>query len=570
MIENFVNKIHVGHVIDVLKQIPGNSIDVCVTSPPYWGLRDYGKSTSVIWDGDVNCKHEWGDKIIKHSYGNVGNNPSIGNQKIDAMRGTENKGNFCIKCGAWNGQLGLEPHPQMYINHIVEIFREVGRVLKDSGTLWLNIGDTYCGGGTHHGKWKESGKHRLSKGNDYMSGLEPQAATNLDMDDKWLQPKQQLMIPERVAIAMQEDGWIKRNTVIWYKPNAMPSSVKDRMNTTYEMIFFFSKARRYYFDLDSIRAPHKYPKDVIRRILQDKKDNINPFAKGSEDKQWRRDIKVKEYKSKYKKNHGQTLQGLIRNQSIAKDRAISRKEAEKLFPNNESLQKEYIKYVHNHSGHFKGKNPGDTWIINTKPFKGAHFAVYPTTLIERILKCAAPREVCSKCGKNRKRIIELGKIIFKGGSNKGKLSNNLESIKLSKIKCKAVETREHITVGWSKCNCNKEFKPGIVLDTFMGSGTTGLVAKQMGLNWIGIELNEQYAREIAIPRIGSGTVEMYDVDRVKIVKVLEERKIEKLSDNIPTGKNPKCPFTVECTFRINNLCYMNPNKRVKYCPEVDK
>jgi len=308
--------------------------------------------------------------------------------------------------------------------------REVKRVLKDSGTLWLNLGDTYYGSGKGIGGNKDKSKE--------IYQLPKEDKPKYEYNGKWLQPKQQLMIPERVAIAMQEDGWILRNKIIWYKPNAMPSSVKDRLNTTYESIFMFSKSRKYYFDLDSIRVPHK-TMDTGKRKKHDSK-------------YYKDDVKSK----------------LLRHEGIS------------INP--------------------LGKNPGDTWIINTKPFKGAHFAVYPTTLIERILKCSAS-------------------------------------------------------------------KSGIVLDTFMGSGTTGLVAKQMGLNWIGIELNEKYAREIAIPRIGEGIVELYDVNRCEIPKSISKEPI--VNNSIPTGKNPKCPFTVECTFRVNGLCYMKPKKRVKYCPKLE-
>lgn len=424
-IEDWTNKIHNGHVVDILKEMPSRSIDVAVTSPPYWGLRDYGDITKVKWD-------------------------------------------------KWEGQLGLEPHPQMYIDHLVTIFREVKRVLKDSGSFWLNLGDTYCGGDTHHGKWKEAGKHKLSKGKDYMSGIELQSASGLNMNGKWLQPKQKMLIPERVAIALQEDGWILRNDIIWYKPNHMPSSVKDRLTSSYEHVFLFVKSRKYYFDLDSIRVPLKI--SSLKRLSQD-----------------------------LTKQHGGSKE-----KAYVKDNII---------PAGGDI-KTPSKILKRMKANPKNKNPGDMWTINTKPFKGAHFAVFPTTLIERILKCACPKEICSQCSEIRKRILEKAGQFQRRWSTKNKKDSPYNK----------QDSYQNIyeTVGWTKCNCGVEFKGGIVLDTFIGSGTTGVVAKQLGLNFIGIELNPKYCK-IASKRIGN--IPIVKFEKKKVIKK-EEKKVnwEKMFD----------------------------------------
>lgn len=167
------------------------SIDAVITSPPYWGLRDYG------------C----------------------------------------------NGQIGLEKHPSEYINHLVSVGKEIKRVLKKTGSFYLNLGDTYCGGG------KNKPSQTVGKNNSYQyGGVQPNC--NLDFDGGWLQPKQLMLIPVRVAIALQDDGWVLRNDIIWHKPNPMPSSVKDRLNCTFEHVFHFVKSRKYYYNLDMIREPH--------------------------------------------------------------------------------------------------------------------------------------------------------------------------------------------------------------------------------------------------------------------------------------------------------------------------
>lgn len=234
---------------DVVKPFPldDGSIDVVITSPPYWGLRDYGVRS--VFGGDPKCKHIWGGKIPPRGSksGKHGPNSTIGAKKgqDDARRG---KGSgFCKICGAWKGQLGLEPHPQMFIDHLVMIFGEVKRVLKKSGSFYLNLGDTYYASGGAGGDYNEGG---LREG-------QPKYKQEKTQRSNWLQPKQLLGIPERVMIALQDDGWILRNKNVWHKLNSMPSSVKDRLNNTWEPVFHFVKSRKYYYDLDNIREPHK-------------------------------------------------------------------------------------------------------------------------------------------------------------------------------------------------------------------------------------------------------------------------------------------------------------------------
>lgn len=151
-----LNKIYIGHALEVLKNLPESSVNTCVTSPPYWGLRDY-KTTPATWQG------------------------------------------------GWVGELGAEPDFNQYINHLCDVFDEIKRVLKDDGTCWVNIGDTY-------------------------------------------RNKNLSLIPFRFVIEMQKRGWIVRNTIIWHKPNAVPASTKDRFTVDFEYLFFFSKNKKYYFE----------------------------------------------------------------------------------------------------------------------------------------------------------------------------------------------------------------------------------------------------------------------------------------------------------------------------------
>jgi len=397
-IDDWTNKIHNGHVLDILKEIPNRSVDVVVTSPPYWGLRDYGSATSIIWDGDSNCKHEWGISQSPIHAGQV-TQTKYRDRPSSSKAGRKTTGNFCSKCGAWNGQLGLEPHPQMYIDHLVQIFREVKRVLKDSGSFWLNLGDTYCGSGvSNKPKWK----HKESIGTPNK--------TKLEYNGKWLQPKQKMLIPERVAIALQEDGWILRNDIIWYKPNHMPSSVKDRLTSSYEHVFFFVKNNKTLFWTNRFTGelvcekPNQY---YVHYISQEQRFT-RPMKSCIADEDW------------FDKEDGNTI--LLFNYAWIGHpyyfdldnikvlcKPLNRWGGNTIKVPKDSKAKgknEYaVQYRERKLQPTPFKNPADMWAINTKPFKGAHFAVFPEKLVERILKAACPRWICPKCGKPRVRIL---------------------------------------------------------------------------------------------------------------------------------------------------------------------
>lgn len=199
-----INQIICGDALTVMKSWPANSIDMCLTSPPYWKLRDY-RIVQIFSDG-------------------------------------------------WKGQLGLEPTIEMYIEHLTMAFNEVKRVLKNTGTLWLNIGDSYGGSGKGFGdknpdpKFKGGGRERTL------------------MPNRLNKAKCLLMIPERLSLSLIQNGWILRNKISWIKPNCMPSSAKDRLTNKWEPVYLFVKSQKNYFDLDSVREPHTYLWDLERRI----------------------------------------------------------------------------------------------------------------------------------------------------------------------------------------------------------------------------------------------------------------------------------------------------------------
>ncbi len=243
-----LNHIYTGDCLDVLSSMPSESIDCCVTSPPYYGLRDYEVEPS-IWGGDPECAHKWGKVVRKGtSGGKKSKKVQIkGKENFQIVAGHEQ--NYCAKCGAWRGALGLEPSPEMYIDHLCSIIMELHRVLKKTGTLWLNIGDSYAGSNIV-GRTDIDEKFAFAKG----SSLEGKTQS---FDWGYLKPKNLCFIPTRVAIELQKRGWCVRNDIIWHRPNQMPAPVKDRCILSHEHFFLLSKSRKYYFDYKAIQEPYE-------------------------------------------------------------------------------------------------------------------------------------------------------------------------------------------------------------------------------------------------------------------------------------------------------------------------
>lgn len=251
--------IYCGDALTVLRTWPDESIDCCVTSPPYWGLRNYGVE----------------------------------------------------------GQVGLEPTPEEYVEKLVTIFREVKRVLKKEGTLWLNLGDTYCGTGN-------KGECKDPKNPNGRNGQ----AVAVNRKVKGLKPKDLVGIPWRVAFALQAQGWYLRSDIIWYKPNAMPESVKDRPTKAHEYIFLLAKSERYYYDADAIKEKARKPHWTFTKAarLQRNQASGGAVTGGCGDK---------------------VSQGPYRNKRTV-------------------------------------------WEVATKPFKEAHFATFPPDLIKPCILAGCP------------------------------------------------------------------------------------------------------------------------------------------------------------------------------------
>lgn len=323
--------IHVGDCREVLRTLPDASVHTCVTSPPYFGLRDYGVE----------------------------------------------------------GQIGLEPSPDEFVRALVQVFREVRRVLRDDGTLWLNLGDSYA----NDTKWggSTSGKHAQAiHGN---SGI-GRRRTNTGLKSKDL-----MGVPWRVAFALQADGWYLRQDIIWHKPNPMPESVRDRCTKSHEYLFLLSKSERYYFAAAAIAEP--LAEASIQRLSQ---PNLEEQA-GS-------------HRVPGKTNDPMKAVGGSKRNTFA--RATKETAGEHGQKPQHRPDREPVDYG---SG---TRNKRSVWTVPTMPFREAHFATFPEALIEPCILAGAPAG-------------------------------------------------------------------GVVLDPFMGAGTTAVVAERLGRRWIGSELNPEYA-----------------------------------------------------------------------------
>jgi DNA modification methylase len=353
-----------GDCLNVLPTLPAASVQCCVTSPPYWGLRDYGTAT---WEGgEAGCNHRAPDEAGQTT------KPTNG-QREHAGRFA---GPTCYKCGARriDSQLGLEATPEEYVANMVKVFREVGRVLRNDGTLWVNMGDSYAG--STSGNTNGSGKSGLK--NDGRNEASRQASLGIQAADMatmaikkekppGLKPKDLCGIPWRLAFALQADGWYLRSDIIWSKPNPMPESVTDRPTKAHEYIFLLTKQERYFYDAEAIKEPNQ--------------------NNGARDAGYLTDATLRPHNGATDgKGLGGYRMGSVEN----------------------------------------GRNRRTVWTVATQPYSEAHFATFPEDLIKPCIMA---------------------------GSRLG----------------------------------------DTVLDPFGGSGTTGLVAIELGRRAVLIELNPKYA-----------------------------------------------------------------------------
>ena len=361
---NLTAEVLVGDNRQTLRLLPDCSVQTVVTSPPYFGLRDYG--TKSWTGGDELCEHI-NDKSKTKKFGNDEFNKNRPSREATKLPGYYYDSE-CGQCGAVQEdfQIGLEQTPQAFIEELCKVFDEVWRVLKDDGTVWVNLGDSYAAF-----RDSKASPDTLRNGDGTAVG---QAANRnpSNLRAAGLKHKDLIGIPWRFALAMQERGWYLRSDIIWHKPNPMPESVTDRPTKSHEYIFLLTKSAKYYYDHKAILEPVS---EVSLARAEYGWDSDRPSTKNAS----------------------------MGGSGIHVEKMGSR------FVNPE------------------GRNKRTVWTVTTKPYKEAHFATYPPDLIEPCILA---------------------------GSKEG----------------------------------------DIVLDPFSGSGTTGEVALQHGRNYIGLELNPEYAK----------------------------------------------------------------------------
>ncbi len=319
-------RVLIGDVRDRLATLPDASVQCCVTSPPYWGLRDYG---TAQWNGgDGNCDHKptVRPRTERPDSGLTGSKSYMVAQE-SVFR------DVCGKCGATrlDRQIGLESTPDAYVAEMVGVFREVRRVLKDDGTLWLNLGDSYNGSGPSGGP----GKQYTNVGSQ---GTTTKAVAGLKTKDL-------IGIPWRVAFALQADGWYLRSDIIWHKPNPMPESVTDRPTKSHEYVFLFTKAERYFYDAEAIRESGN------------KVGTLGHLQGGNGARAGTR--------------------GGLRREYVA---------AKRLNPGSQALDSFEVCGDGLYS---QRRNARSVWTIATQPFAGAHFATFPEAIPERCIKAGS-------------------------------------------------------------------------------------------------------------------------------------------------------------------------------------
>jgi DNA modification methylase len=278
-----LDKVHCGHVMDLLPQLPPETIQVVCTSPPYWGLRDYGLEPQ-IWGGEKDCGHVWQRLVVKGISGGTASEMVQVKGKSNFQIVPDSESALCQLCGAWRGELGLEPQPELYLEHMISVFRGVWRVLRKDGCLWVNIGDSYASNNkghsfSHNELLANKARAKRSNYNSPAFSITKTWNRNVMGVPPGLKPKDLCMIPARLALALQADGWWLRSDIIWAKPNPMPESCTDRPTKSYEHIFLLTKSAKYYWDADAVREPSA---DVSRDTYQNPIDHLvcSPPANG--------------------------------------------------------------------------------------------------------------------------------------------------------------------------------------------------------------------------------------------------------------------------------------------------
>lgn len=521
---------------------PDNFSHCVTTSPPYWGLRKYPGEQERIWGGDPHCKHEWKIDHRKMQTGGK-SEKQMSNKGVDGS-GWDSFSSFCEKCDAWHGALGLEPTPDLFIQHTVEAFREVRRVLRDDGVVWVNLGDSFAGSGGENANTGLQGGHTIITNTEdgTRSGLWRKNPRKTKIAQGNL-----MLMPHRVAIALQNDGWLLRRDVIWWKRNPMPESpagwrwVRHRIKVDREDVDWDERPKGWQAGLgghdsgsDSkgqYRDDEEQTKPVwldclgCEKCLHDHPNYPDYYVlkKGS----WRHTTAHDYIFMLTKKMHYWSNQEAVRENAPA--RAMKN-------PDGWDTGSGAHGTIHR-SGRESGKqtgqinsgrnprsvldipqynldelwatfveqmtNPGSVLDVPTTSYKGAHYATYPPNLIAPLIRATCPRWACPVCGQGWSPVVETRNVLHKRepahqpGNSPTKVDSTGWEPTTGQVKgyrptCEHPHTIEEALPGW-------------VFDPFFGSGTTGEVARTLGVNFAGIDISYKYLSENARVRAFKGT-----------------------------------------------------------------
>lgn len=577
-------QIRVGHVLDELARLPAESVHCIWTSVPYFGLRSY-KTAPQVWGGDPGCAHKWGEMLPPrpgrgNKPGDLSTSSLTNPERQDAVPRATDAGTYCARCYAWRGEHGLEPSLALWIKHEVLIWRELRRVLRTDGVAWLNVGDAYASDGGAGGGLAATGLGTPSRADTPR----PEAADGALFAG--LGPKQRLMLPARLAIALQDDGWVLRDEIIWAKANPMPSSTSDRTTPAHEMLYMLAKTNEatYWTHRDGKGARGRRPAPDYRWIdhaSDDAEFHVEPEdwrtlttsdgrRRWSRLNLWRghdyfydaeaiREGRTSDEDSKTFRG-GAYVGGELDNETMGKRQvtgnkrvkmpdgwdtgagghgAFHREGREKgraaTVPHGQSSAdydrlnrrqdelhdrkgrtagNKSHKYVSEYDGSdsdehrtkaglmqvadvpWFSRQKRSVWPMASEPMREAHFATAPTKLVEPcILAGTSAKGVCSICGAPWTRMVDStrtrdGEPLTGGWPvNEGGVRIGASGVGHWRDKT------ETATRGWAPtCGCEgASIVPATVLDPFLGSGTTAVVADRLQRNAIGIELNPEYA-----------------------------------------------------------------------------
>lgn len=454
----------IGNALEELKKIDSNSVDCIITSPPYYYSRNYGSECEILWDGDKRCKHIW------------------------------DKYNFCTKCGGWYGQLGLEPDVDLYVKHLADIFDQCMRVLKNTGNVFLNIGDTYANSLRRNLSFHNSSL--ISDSHTDRKNGGPIPIYRFKKHKHWVKPKQLLLVPYRLAIQMQSRGWIIRDMIVWSKKvydvkqkrqigSGMPESAMDRLSKSYEVVIHAVKSERYYFKKPKTNPLHIKSKNS--KNLTNKNNHTNHNT-NQEKVSISKLIEASPINSKYIKSESVSLSASYAARRILKFRN----------PDNSFIEL-YEEAVNNVNGFLKRKLKQSGLSLRelsliTGISKGTlcHFfrtdltgAAIPSweawEIIKPVLDLPEYEEIVKD--EYKKAVLVISPLAYVGNV----WFVNPERINVAHFSIMPQRLVEALL----EMGCPEE---GVVLDPFLGSGTVALVAERIGRKWIGIEITEKYVQ----------------------------------------------------------------------------